>query len=93
MQKTKKYLSFLHAEIYKLKIEHSYTPIVHSINRVICPTKIDLLCSQPIPVALTRLVDRRAIMPRVIKLKSRQTEINYSKMVTLKIPPNTSPKT
>ena len=39
----KKYFSFLHAKMYKLKIVCSYTRIVHSINRVICPAQIDLL--------------------------------------------------
>ena len=52
MQKTKKNVSILHSEIYKLKIVRSYTRIVHSTNRVICPAQIDLLCSQPFPVAI-----------------------------------------
>ena len=52
MQKTKKNVSFLHEEIYKLKIVRSYTLIVQSINRVICSAQIDLLCSQPFPVGI-----------------------------------------
>ena len=52
MQKTKKYFPFLHAEIYKLKIVSSYTHIVLSINCVIFPAQIDLLCSQPISVVI-----------------------------------------
>ena len=51
MQK-KKILFVFNAETYKLKIVRSYTRIIYSINRVICPAQIDLMCSQPIAVGI-----------------------------------------
>ena len=51
-RKQKKILFVFNAETYKLKIVRSYTRIIYSINRVIYPVQIDLLCSQPIAVGI-----------------------------------------